>query len=137
MLRSRRNFIRILGGGVVLAAGSGIWAATREPAAARRPWMTAGEDKAEQDVRRHALSFAVLAPNPHNKQPWLVDLSRPGELKLYCDLDRRLPQTDPFDRQITIGLGAFLEILSMAAAERGYRAEITPFPQRRAPPETR
>ncbi|NNF77247.1 MAG: twin-arginine translocation pathway signal protein, partial [Rhizobiales bacterium] len=41
---------------------------------------------------------------------------------------RRLPVTDPFDRQITIGLGCFLELLKIAAAEQGYSAEITPFP---------
>jgi hypothetical protein len=84
---------------------------------------------AQADIRRDALSFAVLAPNPHNRQPWLVALDGADSLTLYCELDRRLPQTDPFDRQITIGLGAFLEILSMAAAEAGYRAEIVPFPE--------
>jgi hypothetical protein len=127
MTLSRRKFIRILSGGVVLAAaGSGAWAVTRDPASARAPWRSAGMDGA--DIRHAALSYAVLAPNPHNRQPWLVDLDEPDGLTLYCQLDRRLPQTDPFDRQITIGLGAFLELLSMAAAERGNRAEITAFP---------
>ena len=35
---------------------------------------------------------------------------------IFCDLDRRLPQTDPFDRQILIGFGCFLEIARIAAA---------------------
>ena len=124
---SRRNFIRILGGGVVFAGTGSLWAATRAPASAREPWRSAS--MAQADIRRDALSFAVLAPNPHNRQPWLVALDGADSLTLYCELDRRLPQTDPFDRQITIGLGAFLEILSMAAAEAGYRAEIVPFPE--------
>lgn len=127
MLLSRRNFIRILGGGGVCAGTGSLWAATRAPVSARAPWHSAGLPQA--DIRRDALSFAVLAPNPHNRQPWLVALDGGDSLTLYCELDRRLPQTDPFDRQITIGLGAFLEILSMAAAEAGYRAEITPFPE--------
>lgn len=128
MTFSRRNFIRILGGGIVLAVtAGGAWAATRSPASARAPWRAAGMDGA--DIRRVALSYAVLAPNPHNRQPWLVDLGEADSLTLYCELDRRLPQTDPFDRQITIGLGAFLEFLSMAAAQGGYFTEITAFPE--------
>jgi hypothetical protein len=128
MTFSRRNFIRILGGGVVFAAAAGgAWAGTRDPFSARAPWRVAGIDGT--DIRRFALSYAVLAPNPHNRQPWLVRLDGTDSLTLYCELDRRLPQTDPFDRQITIGLGAFLEILSMAAAEHGWRAEVAAFPQ--------
>jgi hypothetical protein len=128
MTLSRRNFIHILGGGVVLAAAAGgAWAGTRDPASARAPWRVAGID--DTDIRREALSYAILAPNPHNRQPWLVEFNGTDSLTLYCQLDHRLPETDPFDRQITIGLGAFLEILSMAAAERGWRAEITAFPE--------
>ncbi|MFO0180615.1 MAG: twin-arginine translocation pathway signal protein, partial [bacterium] len=70
-----------------------------------------------------------MAPNPHNRQPWIVRLDGQDSLTLYCDLDRRLPATDPFDRQITIGCGAFLELLVQAAAEDGYQATITPVPE--------
>lgn len=124
---TRRSFISIIGGGVVLAAAGGVsWALTREPRRARAPWATAGRE--ETDPRRYALSYAVLAPNPHNRQPWLADLSVDGELTLYCDLDRRLPETDPFDRQITIGLGCFIELLAIAAAERGWALDTQIFP---------
>jgi hypothetical protein len=50
-------------------------------------------------------------------------------LTLYCDLARRLPATDPFDRQITIGCGAFLELLAKAAAQDGYQTIIKAFPE--------
>ncbi|WP_144186650.1 Acg family FMN-binding oxidoreductase [Elioraea rosea] len=127
-MAGRRMFIALIGGGAVAAAAGGaLWAGTRDPSRARLPWLAAGGPSA--DVRRIALSYAVLAPNPHNRQPWLADLSVPGELTLYCDLDRRLPATDPFDRQITIGLGCFLELLVQAAAEAGYVAEPDLFPQ--------
>ena len=44
------------------------------------------------------------------------------------DRTRLLPATDPFSRQITVGCGAFLELLRMAAAQQGFRAEMTYFP---------
>jgi hypothetical protein len=40
-----------------------------------------------------------------------------------------LPQTDPFSRQIIIGCGCFLETLRIAAAQDGYRVDISYFPQ--------
>lgn len=127
-MATRRNFLKLVGGGVVLASvGGGVWAATRDPEEARLPWRTAGQG--EGDPRRHALSYALLAPNPHNRQPWLADLGTPDVVTLYCDLDRRLPDTDPFDRQITIGLGAFLELMTMAAAANGHRTHIELFPE--------
>lgn len=76
-----------------------------------------------------ALSWALLAPNPHNRQPWLADLSEDGVITLHVDTDRMLPHTDPFNRQIVIGLGCFLEVLRMAAAEDGYHAAMTLFPR--------
>jgi hypothetical protein len=112
---------------VILAAGGGAWAVTRDPKAAREPWQQAGQGY--DDPMRTALSYAILAPNPHNRQPWLVDLKSDTEAVLYCQLDRRLPQTDPYNRQITVGLGCFLELLRIAALEQGYYPEITPFPE--------
>lgn len=127
MKLSRRKMILLLGGGAVMAAGAGFgFAATRLPRTAYLPWAQAGR---YDDPRMRALSFALLAPNPHNRQPWLADLSEDGVITILVDRDRLLPQTDPFNRQITIGLGAFLELLRMAAAEDGQRAVITPFPQ--------
>ena len=76
-----------------------------------------------------ALSWALLAPNPHNRQPWVADLREEGVVTLRADLGRLLPETDPFSRQITIGLGAFLELMRMAAAEDGIRVELEPFPE--------
>lgn len=40
-----------------------------------------------------------------------------------------MPHTDPFNRQITIGLGCFLELLRMAAAKEGYLVSIDEFPK--------
>ena len=126
-MATRRGVLKLVGGGCVLAAvGAGGFVAANGPSrSARAPWREAGQ---ETEFRRRALSYAILAPNPHNRQPWLVRLVGDDALTLYCDLDRRLPATDPYDRQIVIGHGAFLELLSLAAAEDGYGTEITLFP---------
>ncbi|MGI9153202.1 MAG: Acg family FMN-binding oxidoreductase, partial [Rubrivivax sp.] len=80
------------------------------------------------DVRRFMLAHALLAPNPHNRQPWIADLREAGKIHLQCDGDRLLPETDPFGRQILIGCGAFLELAVIAAAQRGIAVKVDPFP---------
>lgn len=124
---SRRGVLTLIGGGTVVAAtaAGGVALLSAPSESARLPWRQAGQ---YDEFRRRALSYALLAPNPHNRQPWRVRLEGEDALTLCCDLDRRLPATDPFDRQITIGCGAFLELLRLAAAEEGYSCEITPFP---------
>lgn len=126
MSLSRRYLLGVVGGGVIAAAGGvGAFLATRTPDAALAPWTTAGS---YEDPRRRALSYAILAPSPHNRQPWLVDLGRPGAVLVFRDPVRDLPETDPQQRQLTIGLGCFLELLRIAAAEDGQAAEIVPYP---------
>ena len=125
---NRRNFLKVAGAsGVIVAAGVGGFAVTRTPHAALEPWDIAGQSPYTDPLRR-AFSFAILAPNPHNRQPWVVDLESDREAVLYCDPERLLPETDPFDRQIVIGLGCFVELFSLAARNDGYRAEVALFP---------
>ncbi len=128
---SRRKFIRVLGiggavCGTIAAAGYAAVSVDGMPASAIAAWT--GPDPGESDIRIRALSHAILAPNPHNLQPWLVDLSVANEITLYCDRSRLLPHTDPFSRQIMIGHGTFLELLALAAQAEGYRADIQLFP---------
>ena len=127
-MTTRRGILKLVGGGVVLAAlgGAAFYVANGPSDEARIAWREAG---APEEYRRRFLSYALLAPNPHNRQPWLVRLDGADSLTLFCDLERRLPETDPFDRQIVLGCGAFLELLSIAAAHEGYAAEITSFPE--------
>ena len=96
------------------------------PEAAIEPWKGPRQDA---DVRRWILGYAILAPHSHNLQSWLVDLATPDEIVLRCDLERVLPQTDPFSRQIMMSHGTFLELLDIAARERGLRTEIALFPE--------
>jgi len=128
MSLTRRKTLAILGGGTIFAAtaASAGFLTTRTPAKALAPWETAG---GYADPRKNALSYAVLAPNPHNRQPWIVDLNTEDQVVLYRDLDRDLPHTDPFSRQLTIGLGCFLELMQIAAAEDGHAVEIDLYPE--------
>lgn len=131
MKLSRRAFI-LGGGALTVVAGAGIaagaFALTRTPSRALKPWESA-EAASYADPRMRALAYAILAPNPHNRQPWLIELRGESELLVHFDSERRLPETDPFDRQITIGLGCFLELLRLAAAADGYQVMIRPFPE--------
>jgi len=121
----RRNAMQLLAALPVTAA-LGLPAGCASDADPAAAWRRPGHG--ERDVRRWALAHAILAPNPHNRQPWLVQLPGDDAIVLRPDLSRLLPETDPFDRQIAIGCGAFLELLAMAAAERGHRAEIELWP---------
>lgn len=124
----RRKFVRVAGGGFVFAAATAALAGCSQqmPAAAIEPWQGPGP---EADPRRWILGDAILAPHSHNLQSWLVDLRTPDEIVLRCDLGRLLPETDPFSRQIMMSHGTFLELLDIAARERGLRADITLFPE--------
>ncbi|NNC73792.1 MAG: twin-arginine translocation pathway signal protein [Sphingomonadaceae bacterium] len=125
-----RRAILITGAASAVVIGGGLFAYdifSPTLAEAREPWRHASEGLG--DTRLDILAYAILAPNPHNRQPWLIELVGQNRIRIFADLDRMLPATDPPNRQITIGFGAFLELLRMAAAEKGYRADVTPFPE--------
>ena len=126
-LLSRRGFL-VTGGAVAVVTGLGVTGYAYGPgtAQAREPWGQAGQSFG--DSRLDALAYAILAPNPHNRQPWMFDLVGDDQIDVYCDLDRRLEHTDPYDRQITIGFGCMLELLRMAAAQKGYAVTVVQFP---------
>ncbi len=136
MTISRRKMLALVGGGVVLAAGSsaGAFLATRTPAKALAPWDAAG---GYDDPRLRALSFALLAPNPHNIQPWLAELTGDDAVLIHRDPSRSLPETDPYDRQITIGMGCFLEQMAIAASADGHAVDLTLYPDGEAGPVAR
>ncbi len=128
MAFSRRMVIA--GAGITtlaLVGGAGVWRVTRHPQTALQPWIL--EAKTTSDVRMYAFRHAILAPNPHNRQPWVIRLEGDDSATLSCDLAKRLPDTDPYDRQTTIGFGTFIELARIAAAELGVRIEIESFPE--------
>ncbi|MDO8289478.1 MAG: twin-arginine translocation pathway signal protein [Parvibaculum sp.] len=128
-MATRRDFIKIIGGGTIIAAGAAIGLVAYPPGVpdAAAAWRNPGAD--ETDIRRKALSYAILAPNPHNMQPWLVDLSQPDVVTLSLDTSRLLPATDPYGRQIILGCGAFLELMVLAANVFGANVDIALWPE--------
>lgn len=126
MVSRRRVLVTGTASLLLLGGGLGSYVGTRSIAKAQAPWKQAAAGFG--DPRIDALAYAILAPNPHNRQPWQVRLEGDDSFSLYCDVEKRLPHTDPPNRQITIGFGAFLELFRQAAAENGYRADVMPFP---------
>ncbi len=124
---TKRVFLTTASGTIALLGLGGSYIATKSIEAVREPWRKASNGFG--DPRLDALAYAILAPSPHNRQPWLIELKAENVLTLYCDLERLLPETDPYNRQITIGLGAFLELFRQASAEVGYRVDMELFPE--------
>ena len=124
-----RQAARVLGGAAVLAATPALpGCSSALPAEALAAWQPPAPVPPGGDVRRWLLAHAILAPHSHNLQSWLVDLQTPGEIWLYCDHTRLLPETDPHSRQILMSQGTFLELLHLAALQQGLRAEMELFP---------
>lgn len=125
---NRRNFIQIfgLGIGTVVLSSAVVGCSDTAPT---DDFGWSGPDPKEQDIRMQVLAYAILCPNPHNKQPWIIRLTGPSSFDLYVDPERLLPATDPFYRQIHIGQGTFLETLAIAATGIGHEAKIDYFPQ--------
>ena len=124
---ARRRFIRLAGGGVLAATAAGGLAGCSDafPSEALEAWRGPAQD---MELRRWAVAHAILAPNSHNRQPWLVDLREPDTILLHVDRERLLPMTDPWYRQIMVSQGTFLEALVLALAERGQQARVELFP---------
>jgi hypothetical protein len=122
---NRRHILQLLAAAPVLtAAGCSGPDATQDPYAA---WRQPGQG--ESDPRRFVLAHGLLAPNPHNRQPWLVRLEGADAMSLYVDRTRLLPETDPFNRQIVLGCGAFLELIALSAPRLGLAADIQAWPK--------
>ncbi len=124
---SRRCILKTGAGGASVLFAGGCDLIMPDIAEARAPWEAAGESFG--DPRLDALAYAVLAPNPHNRQPWTIELRGEDEILVRADPERLLPETDPFNRQIVIGFGCFHELLRQAAAERGFALDTDVFPE--------
>jgi hypothetical protein len=126
-MNRRKSLQLLLAGGTL----THLTACDSLPAAAIAPWQALPEPPPElaHDPRWPALAWAMLAPSPHNLQPWLADVRQPGCVRLWPDPQRLLPHTDPAFRQILVGCGAFAELLCLAASHAGWLTELTLLPE--------
>lgn len=69
------------------------------------------------------LRYAVLAPSGHNTQPWAFRVVDAG-VEVYADYSRRLPVSDPNDRELLISIGAAIANLRVAAAHFGFDSTV-------------
>ena len=97
---------------------------------ARSPVIGAWEGMPSNvDARTLALSYALLAPNAHNTQPWLIELVGQQGLRLFVDRERLLHATDPLFRQIYVSQGTFLELFCIGASAAGHGVDVRLFPE--------
>lgn len=92
--------------------------------AVEQPLPPVGDDRL-----RALLAWAVLAPSPHNTQPWSWAVDN-GVIELRSDTSRLLRVSDPQGRELVIGCGAALEhlLLRLGAEQTAVTVEELPDP---------
>ena len=78
------------------------------------------------------LRAAALAPSVHNSQPWRFRVF-PDRIELHADTERKLPATDPEERELRLSCGAALFNMRVALQNLGVRPLVTLLPGREAP----
>ncbi len=79
----------------------------------------------------HLARAASLAPSPHNSQPWFfAEEGHDHGFQVRLDGGRRMPLTDPFEREAVIACGAALFNVRVAVRQLGFRpvVELLPAP---------
>jgi len=74
------------------------------------------EDYLQQNpVLKRVVEAFILAPSPHNAQPWRLKLEAPNRVAVCWDSSRALPAVDPFGHAAQMGLGCGIEAAATIA----------------------
>jgi hypothetical protein len=126
MTMNRRHFLKVSGEGMILLGGASFIQAC---SGFKRSDLDSLKDQ-EKPIKglgkedMEILSLASLAPSGHNTQPWTVKIIEPNYWIIGSEKKRWLPAVDPENREMLLGIGAFLENLVLAAGTFGYRVDI-------------
>jgi nitroreductase len=127
----RRRFLILAGGALAYGALRPHLALAKHAEqwpAGLQPWTLPSEPPANPiDLARAMIGAAVLAPSHWNAQPWRFEVEG-NSIRVVADFSRALPATDPDRRAMTIGLGAALENLLIAARAWGLQPTVDYFP---------
>lgn len=74
-----------------------------------------------------AIAYGLTAPSPHNTQSWYLDTISKTEMLLF--VKHVLPETDQPARQIIMGAGCFIELVSVGMSYEGYETKVDYLPQ--------
>jgi len=122
---NRRDFLKLSGEGALLVGGMSMINAcsgvrrTDFPQFNGEKESIKGLEKDEMEI----LHLASLAPSGHNTQPWVVRILGPKHWVIGSDKKRWLPAVDPENRELLLGIGAFIENLVIAAGTFGYEVD--------------
>jgi hypothetical protein len=123
---NRRDFLKLSGEGMFLLGGMSMLNACGSlkrddlPQSNGEKASLKGLEKDEMEI----LYLASLAPSGHNTQPWVVRILEPSHWVIGSDKKRWLPAVDPENRELLLGIGAFIENLVLAAGTFGYEVDI-------------
>lgn len=123
---NRRKFLKVSGQGFILLGGMSMLHACSGikrddfPQSNEEKTSIKGLEKEEMEI----LHLASLAPSGHNTQPWTVRVVEPRHWIIGSDKKRWLPAVDPENRELLLGIGAFIENLVIAAGTFGYEVDL-------------
>jgi len=123
---NRRDFLRLSGEGILLLGGMSMMNACSGLGRNDLPQFN-GEKESIKGFEKddmEILYLASLAPSGHNTQPWVVRILEPKHWVIGSDKKRWLPAVDPENREMLLGIGAFLENMVLAAGTFGYSVDV-------------
>ena len=123
---NRRDFLRLSGEGILLLGGMSLMNACSGLGRNDLPQFN-GEKESIKGFEKddmEILYLASLAPSGHNTQPWVVRILEPKHWVIGSDKKRWLPAVDPENREMLLGIGAFLENMVLAAGTFGYSIDV-------------